>query len=698
MTKTPAFLLIPLLTALGAPPARAAVLPPVVVTAARERSYAPAEVELGGLAGGATTVLDVPASISVFTRSALDDQGQRTLADAVRRDALAADAYAPVGYYQDLQLRGFPLDLGTGYRIDGLTVAGEQNVALENKSRVEIWSGTAGLEAGAASPGGVVDYVTARPADVRALTLATDARGGRYAAFDAGVLLGADRRSGVRVNAALEDLRPPVEHAEGRRRFASLAADWGFSDAGSLRFDVESQRRVQNSVPGYQLLGGTRVPPLPDPTRLLGWQSWTKPVAVDALNASLRLEDELAPGLRLRAAAGRSFLKIDDNIAFPYGCGSLSTFCSNGDYSIWDFRSAGERRRADDFVLSLSGDGKAGRASGRWAVGAESFARDVDMSSWIYDEVGTGNIFAPDAAVSASTSSAPAARRVLDHAQRSLFARGALALGRWELQGGGRLTLVRETTWDAATGAELAGRSDARILPAAAVLYRPGSASTLYASYSEGLELGGVAPSWTSNAQAAMPARATRQEELGAKREAGGLLLTGAVFRAEAPYEYVDAANDYVQRGREIHSGVELSAAGRAAPGLSLTASAAWLRAVQSGTGDPAYDGRDVPNVPRLQGALFADQELFFLPGAGVFAGWRASSPKPVLPDGSVAIAGWQVFDAGARWVFSAGAARVSLRLSVDNVFDVRYWRDAAQQYLFTGLPRTARLTATADF
>jgi len=41
-------------------------------------------------------------------------------------------------------------------------------------------------------------------------------------------------------------------------------------------------------------------------------------------------------------------------------------------------------------------------------------------------------------------------------------------------------------------------------------------------------------------------------------------------------------------------------------------------------------------------------------------------------------------------------------RLSVDNLFDKRYWRDAGEymgdDYLFQGAPLTARLSATVNF
>ena len=84
----------------------------------------------------------------------MSDQVARTLSDVVKNDASVGEDYAPVGYYGDFQIRGFPIDLATGLQINGMTIAGEQDVPLENKERVEIVKGIAGVESGVAAAGG----------------------------------------------------------------------------------------------------------------------------------------------------------------------------------------------------------------------------------------------------------------------------------------------------------------------------------------------------------------------------------------------------------------------------------------------------------------------------------------------------------------------------------------------------------------
>ena len=51
-------------------------------------------------------------------RSPATDQRSvsRALSDVVKNDASVGEDYAPVGYYGDFQIRGFPIDLATGLR------------------------------------------------------------------------------------------------------------------------------------------------------------------------------------------------------------------------------------------------------------------------------------------------------------------------------------------------------------------------------------------------------------------------------------------------------------------------------------------------------------------------------------------------------------------------------------------------------
>ena len=102
-----------------------------------------------GLQGwGAARAQDIPASLDVIGRDRIDARQIRSLSELAREDAALGDNYAPVGYYQNIAIRGYPLDLGTGYRFNGLAMTGEQSIALEDKQQVQVLKGLAGIDAG----------------------------------------------------------------------------------------------------------------------------------------------------------------------------------------------------------------------------------------------------------------------------------------------------------------------------------------------------------------------------------------------------------------------------------------------------------------------------------------------------------------------------------------------------------------------
>src|SRR5258708_9827639 len=147
----------------------------VVVHGQVKDDYLSESATAGNLDG--TLIKDAPLSVTAVTSAVISDQVARLLSEVVKNDASVGEDYAPVGYYGDFEIRGFPIDLATGLQINGMSIAGEQDVPLENKERVEFLKGIAGVESGVASAGGLINFVTKRPAAIKAIDVATDHRG-----------------------------------------------------------------------------------------------------------------------------------------------------------------------------------------------------------------------------------------------------------------------------------------------------------------------------------------------------------------------------------------------------------------------------------------------------------------------------------------------------------------------------------------
>ncbi|MBO9551958.1 TonB-dependent siderophore receptor [Pseudomonas sp.] len=670
-----------------------------------DEGYQVREASIGGFQPA--PLLDTPASVSVFSQQLLEDRQVRLLSEVLQNDASVGESYAPIGYYENFNVRGFELNAASSYRINGQTIAGEQNVALENKQQVELLKGLSGLQSGVSEPGGLINYVTKRAADVRSVTVSTNDQGERYLATDLGGWFGSERQFGLRVNLAHEDIRSYVDHADGKRDFASLAFDWQINPDATLQLDAEYQHREQRSVPGYQLLGGSELPHGIDPSDRLAYQHWAKPVQNDSLNLGGRFEYRFNEAWTGTLSASRSQVVIDDYSAFAWGSegGWQSHFSPEGDYDIYDFRSPDDTRRTDEAQAMLNGHFDALGVQHDLILGSSAQRRTLDQRSYYNELVGSGNIYTGAPAVAPSDKPVGASEKRLDSRQYGLFVSDRISFNeQWQTVLGAREVRLDEKTWDE-NG--VAGRHTRQyqLLPNAALIYKPRPDTTVYASYAKGLSAGGTAPWYASNAAEILAPTLSHQLELGIKRDWQGMSFSAALFQIRQAYQYArpegDGSFTYVQQGQQKNIGLELGASGWATSNLQLQASAAAIRARVQDSGTDAYEGHQAINVPRLRAALQAEYNLP-IPGLALLGGARYSASKYASQAGNVEVGGYTVFDIGSRYRTQIGGYDTVLRLTVDNVFDKRYWRDVGDylgdNYLFQGAPRTARLSASVSF
>ncbi|MGE8408826.1 MAG: TonB-dependent siderophore receptor [Pseudomonas sp.] len=688
-------------------------LAPVTVSDTLNDGYQSRQAQVAGFAPA--PLLDTPASVSVFTEQLLQDRQVRLLSEVLQSDASVGDSYAPVGYYENFSVRGFSLDAAHSYKINGQTITGEQNVALENKQQVELLKGLSGLQSGVSEPGGVINYVTKRPQDVRSVTVSSNEQGERYIATDLGGWFGSERQFGLRTNLAHEDIRSYIDHADGQRDFASLAFDWQMSPDALLQLDVEYQNRKQRSVPGYQLLGNDSLPHGIDPDDRLAYQPWANPVKMDSLNLGGRFEYRFNDAWTGSVSASRSRVVIDDYSSFAWGCyGSASCasntvpnyFSAEGDYDIYDFRSPDDTRRTDEAQAQLSGNFQAFGVGHELTLGSSAQRRTVDQRPTFNNFIGSGNIYQPTPALEPFDGVPGHTERRLDSRQYGLFASDRISFDEhWQSVLGARLVRLDEKAFDEAGDLRRQTRQY-ELLPNAALIYKPRADISLYASYSKGLSSGGAAPWFALNNQDILAPTTSHQIELGIKRDWQRMSLSAALFQLRQAYQYAqpDSAGDFtwVQQGQQKNIGLELAASGWVTSDLQLNASAAAIRARVKGSGTDAYDDHQALNVPRLRTALQADYSVPGVAGLALLGGVRYSASKYANYAGTVETGGYTVFDIGSRYRTRIAGYDTVLRLTVDNLFDRRYWRDAGEYlgdgYLFQGAPRTARVSASVNF
>lgn len=719
----------------------------VVVEGQAPDDYLPQDNSVGSLEN--LPLASTPIAATVMTRDLLNDQVSRLLSDVVKNDASVGEDYAPVGYYGDYQIRGFAIDLATGFQINGMPIVGEQDVPLENKQSVEILKGIAGVESGVTTAGGLFNYVTKRPAAVKTVDLATDHRGTAYAGVDLGTLFGAQKQFGVRANMAGEDIHTYVESANGWRGVGALSTDWKISQAAMLKTDFEYQHKRERSVAGYQLLGGDVVPSLSSvfPSAMLGNQIWSKPNIFDAINADARLDLDVTPVWHVYEQGNYSHSLIDDNVIYPYGCyyeaacdptqGGTAPpyfFAPDGTYDIYDYRNPGERRYDTTGEVIATGRVKTGAIEHDLVFGGSIFHRGVYMpgapgpdapdtvqDGAVYTYIGSQNIYQSNVAYpieSPMQQAGPLSIADFNHQAAGVVQDRVELPGRVRLTAGGRYASVSDFNYTGARGVWL---------PQYSATWSTKTDLMLYGSYSVLLSLGPQAPFWAINGSAYLAPFFTRQAEIGAKYEpAQKILLSADVFHMRAPFFYPKVISEpdafcidveevgqcFEADGHETHDGAEIAAQGKAASWARLSLTAAAISAVSDDSGTPEFDGKQVINAPKFKTALFADLAWpgahapgwrgFSLADFHLMPGWSYTDRKFATRDDAAAVGGYNLFNIGASYHPGGEQGRVAIHLFADNVLDKRYWKDTGASYgdtfIHLGAPTTVRLSMQYRF
>jgi len=654
-------------------------LPTTVISAKKEPSLKATTAQVGSL--GDAPLLDTPASVTVFTRELIEAQRAAILTDVVRNDPSVGESYAPAGYYDSINIRGFELDPFNSYRINGMRITHDAPVALENKERIEILKGLGAVESGFSRPGGVVNYVTKRPTATPYAAIALDYD--RYHAarehLDVSAPLDAAGNVGLRINLANEQLYSYARGADGKRHFGSAALDWRIARGVKLELDAEYQERSQITVPGFNLLDWTTVPQNVDPRVLMNDQPWTQPFFTRTRNLQARLVLDLPRAWTATLTAHSMRRKADDYAAFPFG------FYSNYDYDLYDYRSLDETRSPRTFEGLLRGAIDTGFVRHDLALGASHYRNTIHNPDYAYNFSGVGNYFNPVALPEAPEPLTPAVS--YRQKEMAVYAQDTLSFGpTWKLIVAGRQTRIERV----ASGAvEFAWEKNV-FSPNVAVVFKPRPDLSTYVSYAKGLEQGDPAPFGTTNQSQVLDPLDSRQVEAGIKWDVNaGLGVQAAAFRIEKPLEYVDASNTWVQNGTQRHSGLELSIAGRVTSNLSLFGGLTLLDPEQQSTGDPSRDGRQKSNVPKRRASIFAEYAVPSVAGLVVTGRWQHVARRPVTDDNSVWVDGYDLFGLGARYTANVHGHPTTFGINVDNLFDKNYWKDVGLGYLHLGAPRT---------
>jgi iron complex outermembrane recepter protein len=690
---------------------------PITVTA---KSAPVLDIDDADVGGFAATVAKTPQSITVFGSDLVSLTATQTLSNLLKLDASLSDSYNTSGYIESLSVRGFLLTQENNFRRNGLAVSNYGPIAFENKERIEVLKGVAGLQSGVSAPGGLVNYVTKVPLKT-AFTTATfsaDELRGAKAQVDVNTILG---NVGVRVNAAVERLQSHFERADGSRQFVSVALASTLTEKTSLSGDVEFHKRSQPSVPGQGLLDnnsdgvGESFPEVLNPRLNLNSQPWSLPFESTTSTVQAAINHRFNDAWSVRVAGSAQNSRINDRVAFPDGCSNASIYvypglCANGDVDIYDFRSEGEKRSVSSWDARVEGKVATGsiRHSLRLGMSGHTIRTDLQPLQ-AYNYVGVSNLFKP-VAVPANPDPQDLNTDTNERVLASYASIQSDVSDRVQSFAGLRASRLHRSS-ARSDGSRAIAYQQTVTTPWAGISFSPSPGAMVYASWGQGVELEAV-PNRSSrfvNFGEVLPALKSKQLEVGTKVQLNTrLMMTSTLFSIEKP-----SADDIVQPDeralrvaggkRARHRGAEFALTGRVNEALSVQASVTALNARFTRAVDPALVGERVTNVPRLKASLFTDYKIGAMPGLAINALATFENGKTVSADGSVSLPrAWQI-DTGIRYQHEILRKTTLWRVNVENLTNRNFWREAPTQYwggvyLFPSTPRTVRASVTIDF
>jgi iron complex outermembrane recepter protein len=684
----------------------ATTLKAVVVTAnPNDASAAGAMVSIGDAPLSRT-----PISANVIGAQQIEAVGAKRLADLTKFDASVSDAYNTAGYWDYATVRGFVIANKFNYRREGLPINAETFIALDNKASVEILKGTSGIQAGTSAPGGLVNYNVKRPTekDLRTVRLEATSYGSMLAAVDLGGRAGDNKEFGYRVNAAAEKVDNYTPAAKGNRQLLAVAADWRINKDSLLEAEFEYSHRSQPSVPGMSLMGKTL--PASNAKLNINNQAWSQPVVLDGLTGTIKFEQAINSNWRWSAQAGTQQLTSQDRVAFPFGCTDgknyyANTYCPNGNFDLYDFRSDNESRLTSNAKLEIKGqiDTSFAKINPTLGILVNRVKDRFDKQAYNYSGAGNLNNFVAlpsDAMLTGENTNR-------DESSTELYFNNAhnwtADFTTWT---GFRYTrLSRQSVrTDGSRATDYNQDLNTRFLAAS---YQINPAHMVYASFGQGVE-SEVAPGRLryTNAGEALPALTSKQFEIGVKGELEQLRWSAAWFDITRPmYGDLGSCGKTATCTRQLdgtakHSGLEITATmpvANAASQWHLDGGITIVNAKRQGsTIDATQNGLNPTNVPDWILRLNASYKVTAVPGLALNAHISHEGKRAVLPDNSVSTPAWTRLDLGASYVTKIGNTQATWLFSVDNVANKNYFKESPYQfshvYLFPGAPRTARL------
>jgi len=664
--------------------------------------YAGGQVARRGAQGllGSRDFMDTPFSITTYTSELVKNQQARTLGDLIASDPSVRATNPAGGRFEQFTIRGFSL-FNSDVAYNGLYgILPTYSIDMEMADRVDIIKGPSQLINGISprgSVGGGINVVPKRAGET-AITEFT----GSYAsnsqaggAVDIGRRFGEGDRFGVRFNGVKQAGDTEWDHQRVEREMAVLGLDFR-GERLRLSADLGHTERDTDAPQERVLVSANAKVPTADDVRHNYAQAWSQARTNDtfgALNAEYDISDSLlAYGAVGARKSNHDFLRHN-----------VSIINDAGDFTVQprDFTRDESVRTA---MAGLRNWFRTGPVSHELNLSASYFYMDFENGGARYASA-PSNLYDPVATPTPGTPTRIDPKVYTENRFSGLALADTLGFfdDRLLLTLGARWQRVQVDDWSDGVKGDTA-YDEEKVSPSGGALLKVTDQLSLYANYMEGLSQGKIAPSTSVNEDQIFPPFTSRQVEVGAKYDLGRVAFTASAFRIRQPaYETNAQSRVFGPNGKRDNRGIELSVFGEPLKGVRLLGGLMYIDSELTNTVGGTFDGNRAPATPEYNVNLGAEWDVPGLTGLTLTARGIHSSSQYLDQGNSKQIDGWERFDLGARYAFKVDATQVTLRASVENVLDERYWASAgasddSEPGLTLSTPRTWLLSATLGF
>jgi outer membrane receptor for ferric coprogen and ferric-rhodotorulic acid len=660
---------------------------------------------------------DIPQSVSVLTRKAMDDRNITTLTQAVEAIPGLSSIRSP-GPGMFMFARGFDIE---ALQYDGVPVPRDvyalgsyitENMVIYD--RMEVLRGAAGLLQGANSPGGAINLVRKRPQAAPTVTLSAKAGSWDRYASQADVGGPLNETGTVRGRA--------VVNYEKGHSFTDYTWNWEQTVYGALDFDLSddtvlgvgfSNKKSHGRPYFIALPRYTDGKPLDLPRSTYTGSTWNRSVN-DQTSVYLDLEHHFNDNWKIKASA--IGMNESNEATYQFIAGAVPVGTTTGprfaDYST-DFY--GKNRGLDVFVngdfdaLSFKQSVVLGANYSKYTTDdayARAFSPGVDISDLDHHR--------PDQSFDSIADSANLATSTYDVRQKGLY-------GSWKIKLTEPLTLIlgARTSWydfkfdqdnyfahELQEGGEKTSvKASGKVTPYAGLVYALNDDWSVYGSYAEVF----IPQVQLTKAKTGLPPVEGKSYELGIKGE----LMDGQLNTSLALFRYIQnnrAVTDFTTNidtdeacngwycstasGKVRSQGIEAEVSGEVAPGLQLASS--YTYNTTKFLKDAELEGKVFSTfTPMHMLRIWGD---YTLPGdfskVSVGAGVNAQS-STVSFDRRFDQPGFAIWN--SRVAYEA-SDEVTLAVNFNNVFDKQYFIPSYSQVTgnnYFGDPRNMMFSVT---